>query len=276
MWSVYRLSEGGGMPNSIRIGAVEYLNSKPLTWGLHEKLGKGNLLLGKPSQIADVLRAGELDVALIPSIEYLRNPDYRFVPDVCIASRGAVMSAVLICRKPPARMERVALDTSSRSSAALCRILFRGIYRRDAEFIEWSPETPVESVRADGFLVIGDTALRMRPRFEHVIDMGEEWQRLTELPFVYALWAGRRIDPDVAELLRRTKQAGVRHLAEICQHEAECLDIPVSVCLEYLTSRIHYDLGPAERGGLKRFRHYATQLRLCPSPRERQAIRLEY
>ncbi|NQT21572.1 MAG: menaquinone biosynthesis protein [Planctomycetes bacterium] len=263
------------MGNRVRIGAVEYLNTKPLIRGLEQHLPDGGLVLDRPSALADMLRAGKLDVALIPSIEYLRNPGYQMIPDTCIASRGQVMSVILICRRPAAHIAKVALDTSSRSSVALCRIILSRTCTAAPEFVNWSTDTPLEEVDADAILVIGDKAMRLRSDHEHIMDLGEEWQRLTGLPFVYAVWAGRHITPQARAMLRRAKEEGTQHLAEIASQESERLGIPPGVCLDYITNRIRYDFGPAEQEGLGLFRRYAAEKGLCPGADEREDLALK-
>ncbi|HUS58831.1 MAG TPA: menaquinone biosynthesis protein [Planctomycetota bacterium] len=259
------------MANRVRIGAPPMMNNRPLIWGLKEKLaGKGTLVQEKPPVVVEKLRAAELDVALIPSLEYLRNSDYEMVPEACVSARGPLMSAILICRRPPAAMETVALDTASSSAAALCRIILHKMHSANPSFIDWSPDIPLESVNAEGFLVFGDTAIKMWPRYEHIIDLGEEWLRLTDLPFVYDVWAGPSVSTPTAKLLQEAKRQGLHHLSRIAWMEAERLDLPTSICLDHLTNRIHYDFGEAEREGLSRFQRLAAEMELCPSPSERE------
>jgi len=247
-----------------RIAAVEYLNAKPLTWGL-ERLPRGQFAAATPSAVAELLSRGQADVALIPSIELLRDPACEYLPGICIASHGPVMSVVLVCNKPPERVRTVALDTSSRSSVALCRIILQRLYGAAPDYVDWTPGTNLGSVRADAFLAIGDHGLRLRLCNRDALDMGEAWHNLTGLPFVYALWAGKHIDDEVAELLRRSKREGTAHLGEIAAREAARLDLPGNVCRDYLVNRIGYDLGEAEQEGLDRFRQYAAEIGLCPA-----------
>ena len=252
------------------IGAANCLNARPLLWGLREKLAKDSLVLDTPAAIADMLRRGALEVGLIPSIEYLRNPDYEMMPEVAVTSNGSLMSVNLICLKPPALMETVALDTSSPGAVALCRIILRKMYSVNPAYIDWSTDAPMESVKAQGFMVAGDAALQMWPRFDHIIDLSDEWRRLTELPFVHYVWAGPGIRPSIAKLLRDAKEQGMRHLSRIAWQEAERLDLPSSICLDHLENRVRYEFGESEREGLARFQHYASELDLCPSEAERE------
>src|ERR1700687_3473351 len=113
------------MDNPIRIGAVHYLNTKPLICDLDVLAPDAELVLDVPSRLADLLAAGELDVALIPVIEYFRAGSYSIVPGISIASRGPVLSVTLFSRVPWEGIRRVALDEGSRTSAALAQIVLR-------------------------------------------------------------------------------------------------------------------------------------------------------
>jgi len=252
------------------IGAPASLNARPLIWGLREKLAKDSLVLDTPAAIAEMLRRGSLEIGLVPSIDYLRNPDYEMLPDVCVASNGPFMSVILICRKPPALIETVALDTSSPGAMVLCRIILQKLYSISPAYIDWSPTVPLESVNAEAFMVAGDSALQMWPRYDHIIDLSEEWRRLTELPFVHEVWAGPAIRPSVGRLLRDARDQGLRHLSRIGWQEAERLDLPSGICLDHLTNRVYYSFGENEREGLARFQHYAAEMNLCPSEAERE------
>src|SRR5262245_46594100 len=119
----------------VRVGAVEYLNTKPLICDLESLASNIELVLEIPSRLADMLADGRLDVALIPVIEYFRAGTYSVVPDISIASRGPVLSVTLFSRVPWAGIRRVALDEGSRTSAALCQILLRKKYGVTAEVV---------------------------------------------------------------------------------------------------------------------------------------------
>jgi len=113
------------MTQPVRIGAVNYLNTKPLIYELDLLAPEAELILEVPSRLADHLADGDLDVALIPAIEYFRGGPYTIVPNIAIASRGPVLSVTLFSRVPWQDIRRVALDAGSRTSAALCQILLR-------------------------------------------------------------------------------------------------------------------------------------------------------
>src|SRR5207302_3241911 len=142
----------------IRIGAVTYLNTKPLIHQLGQLAPETELILDLPSRLAERLEQGELDVALIPVIEYFRSGSYRVVPNIAIASNGPVLSVTLFSRVPWAEIRRVALDAGSRTSAALTQILLRKKYGVKPDIVPLSLDCGAEEVDADAVLLIGDRA----------------------------------------------------------------------------------------------------------------------
>jgi chorismate dehydratase len=236
----------------IRLGAVSYLNAAPLTSGL---AGDPDFELSAdvPSRVAERLHAGEIDVAMIPSIEYARG-DYAIVPGVAIGSRGPVRSVNLYHRGPLDAVRRVALDTSSRTSVALCRVLLRERLGKDPEYLDRGPDLRAMLEEADAALLIGDPALYDETDADR-LDLGEEWYRTTGLPFVFAFWAGRPgvLEPRHVERLQEALLHGLARLGEIALsydgHGARHADLNE----RYLRSNIAYALGRDERAGLAEF-----------------------
>ena len=177
----------------LRIGAVSYLNTKPLIYNLQQRLGdRGELSLALPSVLADDLNAGRLDVALIPSVEFFRGQGYRVVSDAAIACRGPVWSVRLLSRVPVAKIKRLALDEGSRTSAAMVAVLLAEMYGLSPETVPLTMEQSPESVDADAILMIGDRAMHpARGVYQEIWDLGDRWCRWTELPFVFAMWVAR-------------------------------------------------------------------------------------
>jgi chorismate dehydratase len=262
------------MSQPIRIGAVNYLNTKPLICDLEELAPDAALSLAMPSQLADRLAAGELDVALIPVIEYFRTGGYRIVPDIAIASRGPVLSVTLFSRVPWPRIGRLALDEGSRSSSALAQILCVKRYGISPERVALPIEADPEAIDADAVLLIGDRAMRAcLPGFTHAYDLGQEWHDWTGLPFVYAFWAVRGgFDlQGVDDALRRAKQRGLERVGRIAHREAPLLGLDAGFCRRYLSNIIHFDLGPREQAGLHHFYMLACELGLA-----RPGVQLDY
>lgn len=251
----------------VRIGAVSYLNSKPLIEDLAEIARDAELILDVPSRLADDLSAGDLDVALIPSVEVLRNAEYEIISDACVATRGPVLSVKLFSRVPIAEIRTLALDEGSRTSATLARILLaeRSGVRPTTELLPLGFAT--EDSAADAVLLIGDRAMRQpSERFEATWDLGEEWTKWTGLPFVFAMWAARRDCElgSVEEALSMARDRGVENIADIARREAPRLGIPIELAHDYLAHNLHFTLGSGERAGLRLFQELSVKLGLAP------------
>jgi chorismate dehydratase len=257
------------MKPAIRIGAVNYLNSKPLIQHLEELAPDAQLILDVPSRLADRLDLGELDVALIPVIEYFRNGTYRVVPNIAVASNGPVLSVTLFSRRPWAEIRRLALDAGSRTSAALTQILLRKRHGIAPEFVPLPMDAGAEDADADAVLLIGDRAMRAcLPGFTYAFDLGQEWHDWTGLPFVYAFWAvraGAELGP-LEAALHEAKRRGQHEVGAIAFREAPRLGLDAGFCRRYLSNIIRFDLGPREQAGLQHFHKLACEMGLAPSP----------
>jgi chorismate dehydratase len=263
------------MTNRIKIGAVSYLNTKPLVYRLAEFAPNAEIVFDLPSRLADDLATGQLDVALIPSIEYFQAPGYSVVSDACIACRGPVLSVKLFSRVPVAQVRTLALDEGSRTSAALIRILLNeraGI----APICEPLPiGASLADTNADAVLLIGDRAIYSPAgRFAEVWDLGDEWRRWSGLPFVFAMWVARPgVDcHEVEAALREARDCGVANLELIATAEAAPLGLTVPQCLTYLRDNLHFYFGVEERRGLDLFYRKASELNLAPQGAQFSAV----
>lgn len=245
----------------MRIGAVSYLNTKPLVYSLAELAPRAKIVYDLPSRLADDLAAGKLDVALIPSVEYFQNPDYAIVSDACIGCRGPVLSVKLLSRVPMDKIRTLALDEGSRTSVALVRILLKERYGLSPRLLPFPLGAAAEKVDADAILMIGDRAMHPPAGFTHEWDLGDEWCRWAELPFVFAMWVARKeMLPDLGEIevaLSRARDEGVAHLEEIAERESKTVGLTYEQCLSYLRDNLYFFLGPRERRGLELFRELA-------------------
>jgi len=261
-------AEREGTP--VRIGAVSYLNSKPLIEGLAESVPEATLLLDYPSRLADGINHGVLDVALVPSIECLSDPDYEVVSDACVATRGPVLSVKLYFRKHPGLVQRIALDDGSRTSAALARIMLTERYGVEPRIEPLRLESTIASTDADAILLIGDRAIEPPiESFAEVWDLGEEWLRWTGLPFVFALWVTRQ-GTDLGRVeaaLTDARDRGLRELTAIAQRESRSMQLPLEVVDTYLRQNLHFVLGSAERQGLRLYLDLASRMGLAPDGR---------
>lgn len=260
--------------DTIRIGAVNYLNTKPLIHDLDTLAPDAQLILDYPSRLADQLRAGDLDVALIPIIEYFRAGTYTLVPHISIASNGPVLSVTLFSRVTWPRIRRVALDEGSRTSAALAQVLLRQRHGVRPEIVPLPLDRQAEDVDADAVLLIGDRAMHAcLPGFQHAFDLGQEWHDWTGLPFVYAAWAVRPgVDLGfVVDALHEAKRRGLENIGPIAAREAPRLGLDAGFCRRYLANIIRFDLGPREQAGLHHYYMLACELGLT-----RRGVNVEF
>jgi chorismate dehydratase len=276
----------------LRISIVQYLNTAPLVWGFTNGplQGKYALSFTVPSQCAEDLRTGAADIAIIPAIEYQRIDDLVVLPDLAIASKHRVRSLLLIAKEPIAQLRRIALDRSSRSTQALTRILCAEHWKIKPEFIEADPNLDAMLGDADAALLIGDPALRLSIAIEaeakrgaageqicagssvgvsgaqnlYVYDVVEEWRRMTSLPAVLAIWAGRRdiVTVEVAANFAASRDFGMAHIEEISAAASREMQLPPAALADYLRQNIDFSFGEDNRRGLELYFRLAAKLQL--------------
>jgi chorismate dehydratase len=249
----------------VRLGAVGYLNARPLVYGL-DRSPRFDVRYDVPSECARLLHAHAIDVGLIPSIEYLRGGPYRIAPDLAIASRGPVASVAIYTTKPMADVQSIALDTSSRTSVALVSVLCARRFKIHPRLESRGPDLDDMLARCDAALIIGDNALFQPPIADRrlaieKVDLGEAWTDLTGLPFVWAFWAGRpdALDADDVAALQRARDEGVRRPEELAREYLSDAPERQETGARYLRQNIKYYLGSDERAGLETFYRYAAE-----------------
>ena len=253
----------------IRIGAVGFLNARPLAYGLDRHPGV-SLRLDLPSVCSQLLHSGDIDLGLVPVIEMLRGPvTYDIVPGLAIGCDGAVNSVALFTRVPVAQVRRVALDLSSRSSVALVRILCRHHFGIVPEFVDASPALTSMLELADAALMIGDPALDApwQALGATKIDLGAAWQAFTGLPFVFAAWVARPgvVTPALVELLHSARSAGQAAIPALAHGEAAGESERASRIERYLRQNIRYDLDEPALRGLSRYLALSMEDGLAPA-----------
>lgn len=256
----------------VRIGAVGYLNARPLTWALDTHPDRWRVRYDVPSVCASLLHQGDVDLGLIPSIEYLSREDYRFVPGVGIGSRGRVASVALYTRKDSGEIRSIALDTSSRTSVTLIQVLCRHHFRISPAFVPHGPDLAAMTSVCDAGLLIGDPAfdadhesLGLRK-----IDLGEVWSQMTDLPFIYAAWTGRptAVDDRVVQSLQQAQAEGVAAREAIAAEYGAGNAARTARAAIYLRDNVKYGLGAEEAAGLQLFLDYAADMGLAPRRRK--------
>ena len=280
----------------VRISIVEYLNTAPLVWGFTEgpQAGRYDLSFTLPSQCAEALRSGDADVAIIPAIEYERIENLVMLPGMAVAAKREVRSILVVSKKPIELAKRIALDTSSRSSVALVRILAAEHWRIKPEFVDARPNAAEMLENADAALIIGDPALRIAVKMDQlagkapsgntccqgdvsempvpghesifVYDVAHEWQEMTGKPCVLAIWAGRReaITPEVVADFLASKEYGMARIPEIADAASMKLDLPPKDLEKYLTDNINFDLDAENIEGLDLYYQKAAARGLIP------------
>jgi cyclic dehypoxanthinyl futalosine synthase len=235
----------------LRAAAVSFLNAWPLTAGLDES-DRIDLVLAEPSRCAEMLEEGEVDLALV-SVAGLVKGEYEIVPGLAIGADGPVQTVILAGEQPPATWDEVFLDTASRTSHVLTKILLDEMGVRP----RYTPRPALEGLAAakgtKGALVIGDRGFDVRAN--HVLDLGREWVQRTGLPLVFALWAARpgRLSPEDVQELARAAQHGLGIRTELARRFAAENGGDPEKYRRYLTRRIRYGLGPHELEGLEKF-----------------------
>lgn len=250
----------------LKIGAVSYLNSKPLIQDLADLCPDADLILDYPSRLADELAAGRLDVALIPSVEAFLDSSYEIVSDACVATHGPVLSVKLYSRVPPGQIRTLALDEGSRTSAALSQILLHERYGVRPTLENLPLQNSTSDTQSDAVLLIGDRAMATpAEQFHTTWDLGEEWVNWTGLPFVFAMWVTRRETElgDIPSQLSGARNRGLQQIDRIACEGANALDLSESTAHEYLTKNLYFHLGAAESAGLKLFQELAADLGLA-------------
>ena len=280
--------------NKLRISVVQYLNTAPLVRGFtHGPLqGKYDLSFTVPSQCAEALRTGAADVAIIPAIEYQRIPNLVILPELSISSKERVRSLLIVSKSPIREARSIALDSSSRSTQALTKILADARWLTSPEFSEAAPDLAAMLATSDAALLIGDPALRLALAAEqhvtpgrdgalictgaqvglpqiptlHIYDVAHEWWQLTERPAVLAVWAARPeiATPELVADFSSSLAFGLAHLPKICAEASRDLNLPATELSLYLRTNIDYSLDSENLKGLTEYFAQAARLNLIP------------
>jgi chorismate dehydratase len=250
----------------LRVGSVPYLVGRPLDFGLEREEG---IVVSRrvPSELVRALRAGDLDVALVSSIELFRRPGYRYLDGLAVSGEGSVASVQVFLRKPLPDVRRIALDPSSEAAATLVRVL---LTEKDVEreFVDVAIGSDPSRASADAWLEIGDPALRraLSPGAPPAFNPSREWTARTGLPFVFAVWIvrpGAILRPNHVEAFARARSRGAERIDELAGEASGIWNLPREACWKYLAEECRYDPGPKLRTALLAFRDAAAARGLC-------------
>lgn len=261
-----------------RIAASSYLNTAPLIWSFIHGSKKANVKLltdTAPARCAEMLERGEVEAALVPVIEYQRIPEILIVPDVCVGSRKRVRSVVLASRVGDLKdVRRVALDNSSRTSAALVRIIFREYLGFEPEWSESAPDLRTMLEETDAALIIGDPAMTFPREGLRVYDLASLWREHTGLGFVFAMWMARSSEIEKVRAIdfAGARDEGLEQTEEIINEYEAMLKLPRRELREYLLENISFDLNEEMRAGLELYFKLAHKHGIISALRPMQMI----
>lgn len=240
------------MQRKVRVGAVSYLNTKPLIYGIEKGMVKNeaDLLIDYPSKIASMLLEDEIDVGLVPVAIIPEMTEYHIISDYCIGSVGEVASVCLFSEVPMGKIETILLDYQSRTSVALLKVLIKNFWKLDVTFKETSGDYQSKIAGTTAGLVIGDRALQQRKISEFIYDLGAEWKKFTGLPFVFAAWiSNKKLDDQFINEFNNANAFGLSKLDEVVsEHPYEIFDLH-----HYYKDCISFELDQDKRKGLELF-----------------------
>jgi chorismate dehydratase len=245
---------------ALRVGAVSFLNAKPLIYGL-ESARDVRLSLDVPARLLEGLVDERFDVALLPVIDYQRLPGLRLLTSGGIGCDGHTLTVRIFSPVPVERIRTLACDTDSHTSVALARIVLAKLYDVRPAFVDLAAGAVKGSDTA--LLLIGDKVVCEEPQgLPHQLDLGEAWKRLTGLPFVFAAWIARAgIDlRDLPGRLELAKRDGLAHLDEIVACYAVPRGWPAEIAHRYLAEHLKFDVGPDQLRAIRLFHEYAAEL----------------
>ena len=241
------------MDRKIRIGAVSYLNTKPLLYGLqHEVIVKQiEIILDYPARIAAMLEEGRIDVGLVPVAIIPSLKDPHIISDYCIGCDGPVSSVAIFSEMPLEQVSEILLDYQSRTSVMLSRILMHYYWKLNPIFRDARGEDYRKDIRADvAGLVIGDRALEQKKISPFIYDLGQAWKDFTGLPFVFAAWvSNKKLDEDFIAQFNHANASGIASIGKVISMEKE----PPTDLAEYYSRNISYSLNAEKRKGLELF-----------------------
>lgn len=237
------------------MGAVQYLNTKPLIYGLQQGMMQEelDLVMDYPANVAKMLIEDQVDIGLVPVATIPKLKDYHIVCDYGIACDGEVASVGLFSDVPMEEISTVLLDYQSRTSVRLARILMKEFWKIDPEIIDTRDDFRGQIKGTTAGIVIGDRALEQRKDSAYVFDLGQAWKEMTGLPFVFAAWiSNKQIDPDFQQAFNEANRYGLERLEEVvARHPYQTYDL-----ITYYKENIDYSLDAKKMEGLQLYLKY--------------------
>jgi len=264
-----------------KFAVLPYVNAAPLVYFLREVCPGAEVIYRKPREILCELTAGRVDAAIVPVVDYFTTPGLEMVEGLGICADGSVESVLLQCKCPLSEVDTINRDPASKTSNLLVEVLLKNHFR-----IGHGIRMSSSADNADAHIVIGDRALFAEPVFESY-DLAAEWKKMTGLPFVFAVWVhqvGFSQKLNLARILHRAKETGLDAIDRLSKSHADRLGLPEVRCRHYLTTCLHYDIGPQEQAGMQLFREFAEDVmdgtremhHLGPRPQIQRILRNEH
>ena len=236
----------------IRVGAVNYLNTKPFIYGLENGPVKDQieLVLDYPARLVNLLKNGEIDIGLVPVGALPGLGEYHIVSDYCIGTEGEVASVAVFSEVPMEEIETVYLDYQSRTSVLLCKLLFEKHWKKEVVFLEAGDEGYLDQIKGTtAGLIIGDRALMNRSKYPFIYDLGLGWREMTGLPFVFAVWVSLNyIEQLLVQKLNQSFDEGIKNFDSLNEVRFEFYNVQ-----RYITSNLSFNFDTHKKNGLRKF-----------------------
>ena len=248
--------------NKIKISLVSYLNSKPFLYGLeHYKIHTDvDIALDIPSVCAQKLIEGKVDLGLIPVAILPKLKEQYIISDYCIGAEGKVSSVMLYSHVPLPEIKNVLLDYQSHTSVALVKILAKKFWKIDPEWIPAKIDYEKNIIGNTAAVIIGDRTFSLKNKYAYAYDLAEEWQKMTQLPFVFACWVANKKLPDgFGKEFNEALKYGVDNRAELITELSEQHIYPTDIAT-YLYENIKFDLGSSQKKAMDLFLKYLSSI----------------
>jgi chorismate dehydratase len=249
-------------PEKKRVCISDTLPYLPLIYGLKDKLIQHNfsLVIEEPYQALKRLQEGEVELGIIPSVEYGQKKEtWRIIPDIAVSSKGAAKDMLLFFHKGLKDIKNISIDDNASISLLLLKILIKEKFILNPEYIKMEPHLDTMLAQTDAAFITGEKAFEYARTNQNYLDLGEEWEDLTGLPFVYAFWAGREftIKKEEVNIIKNAFELGKRNLMQISKEYAENNSEDWVYYHDFLTHNRNYTFSDHERDGLMELYHYA-------------------
>ncbi len=248
----------------IKISAVKYANTYPFIYGMAESGFDKKVIIetDHPSQCAEKLISGKVDIGLIPIAAFPMLKEYYIITDYCLGAYGKVRTVMLLSNSPFSEIESVNLDYHSRSSVILARILAKNAWER--EFTWKNTYTGFDFLHIpenEAIVLIGDQCFEYENRFRYRIDLAEEWHKLTDLPFAFACWtSNKKLDNEFIIEFNHALETGVKNIPAVVEKYGKTGTIRGEDLRIYLTENMNFDLNDDKRKAIKLFLELMAKL----------------